>query len=279
MFEAKLNDQTRRLLLMGFGRFPPDEQLSNALVLYDIDESVWTPKWIRRLDDSDIPARLREIDLQAKNFHPDHAYVADVFPDRDGLEVAVAFQCHLTLCLLRIYSLDPKDSEPLFSLWHDGNILDFLWLESSRQLIVAALDGTGFWNQRGHAECDSGDHPHVFFSLRPALNQPREQWMDTTGRPQGPGLMWHRALMPPIEAQQVAFANFWTPYPPNDTGDAFGISLTLNDDPEKGFSLIVDAEGNETPSNRQPSNPWQANPPFDCMKVRLGELPGVVSEP
>jgi serine/threonine protein kinase len=276
MFQATLNGQSRRWLAMAFGQFPPEPRLGNAVVLYDVDASLQEPEWIRRLEEHDIPQRVRDAALAATHFHAEIAFKAEIFNEYQGPELVVVFQSHKSLCLLRIYALDSKDSEPLFSLWHDGNILDFLWLESSRQLIVAALDGTGFWNERGHPECDSGDHPRVLFSLRPALGQPREQWMNTTGKPQGPFLMWHRALLPPIEAQQLAFANFSTPYPPNDTGDAFGISLTFEDDPEKGFSLIIDAEGNEIPSNRQPSNPWQANPPFDCMKVRLGELPGVV---
>ncbi len=272
MFDAEIEGRNRRLLAMAFNDYSAEPRLSHSLVMYDVDESADEPVWQAAIKEDDIPVHLRDEGFLATHFHPDWIILEEVFQDNPGPEIISSFQSTGSQCVLRIYSVDPKRTDPLCEFWHDGNLNACAWMSKHRLLVLAGVNGECFWKERGYPDCPVSHHPNIILGLSPQLGMPMRQSVTANMVPPKP-VQWYQALLPPEEADLVGVLSFSVPFAPYDNGDHLRITLVDRVNHDRSFNMIIDHHGMEVPTDHSPSNGWRVHPLTDVMKYHLGPLP------
>jgi hypothetical protein len=97
------------------------------------------------------------------------AFVADIFPDCPGVEIAVVHRCfERTHSAIQDYD---TRGEKLYQVWADVDVANMLWEPETRTLVVAGRNGEHFlWERDRGVTAGSGSHPLVVFGLQPEPN-------------------------------------------------------------------------------------------------------------
>lgn len=278
LFDATIHGRTHAWLGLAFNLCDSDPAFSKSLVLYDLDTGTDSPALIRSLRESDLPEHVRARGFPPSRFHPEWMMVADLFADHEGDELVTAFQCDHSECCFAVYSLHADEPDPLYMFWHDGNILGAWWMPKHQQLVLAALDGEGFWKDRGFPQCQVLDHPCVIFAVQPSRALDPHTWIQSDSDDQATGMRWYKALMRPEEASLLKWTGFNGPEPPWDAGDCVTVSFSVATAPEKGLGITLSAAGEEVPDTRTLSNGWLVSPPpLDATDIKLLEMPALTN--
>ncbi len=122
-----------------------------------------------------------------------NATLADVFPDRPGVEI-VASHAHRVrgACCIRVYDLA---GTVLYEVWHYGHIYDLRWLSGPKLLVLLGVNSEALWKFRGHPEAHM-EWPVVVLAVRPEVGT-RAGWITTPSHAGDSPPHWYRCVMPP----------------------------------------------------------------------------------
>ncbi len=155
---------------------------SVALLLFDLHGDWSAPRRIRGVHDDEVPESpllpQRPFERRGDLFDVRVVKAIDVFPEHPGQELIVAhLHANEPVCVLRIYDLDLNI---LYEAWHYGHFTaSIVWDARSGLLLLPGLNAECVAVERG-IDVTTSIHPQVGMALRPALGQPRGQWIRTT---------------------------------------------------------------------------------------------------
>lgn len=177
-----------RLVVVGFGAKQPKPELT-AFNAFDPETPLWTSGF--RGDRFIAPPREGYDDIPLHFFL--NAIVADVFPERPGVEI-VASHPHKVrgACCIRIYDLA---GTVLYETWHYGYIYDFRWLSGPGTLVMLGVNSEALWKERGWPDAVM-TWPVVVFAVRPEAGA-KTGWITTPSHPGDLDPLWYRCVMPP----------------------------------------------------------------------------------
>jgi hypothetical protein len=268
------------LALLGFHRIT-DHPLRSKLCMFDITGARDVPIWSAQVETADLPASLLDRKFKGEQQFPARVLVGDIFPERSGLEIAVAFQdITTTHGPLRIYDLQ---GELLYQVWLDAQVNSLYWMSGPRLLVMAGNDGKGFWADRGY-EGDFTAHPRVVFAVKPEVGFCSGEYLlespgDTPLHP-----AWYKCLWPPelVEDYTCGIQLLVAPVRA-DARSSVGASIEcLGSDhslPEAALSITINEHG--LADYRQLSNNfivYQDRLP-DPNELLLRDLPPLIRKP
>lgn len=237
------SDPERRLIALQYG-FNAAPDRAGQLQVYDINTSLDEPLWSWRVREEHIPPELLEQGMTAEQFNPQLVWSFDVFPKADGVaknEVLCQFAHNMnSRRMLAIFSLE---GELLYSVWHDGSLLDCYWAAKEELLIVASEDWSLWPTEAG---CPETHLPRLcLFALRPTRGAIQRKmisgadvdpsgelvwyrWLSVCTGPEG----WNQGLSRPLIGERRAIANY---------------ALNLSETPMIFMSWQIDASGERVP--------------------------------
>jgi serine/threonine protein kinase len=220
-----------------YGSSQGDAQLDGQLCVWDANdptELLWATKPTAPYIIA--PAGL---DRPTDRYPVGAMLIADIFPERPGLEIVV---CHIHTydpTAIRVYDLA---GNILFETWRWGSADSIYWLEDPGYLIFQGCDNTAPWSELGYPEIKYR-WPVAFFAIKPILGQ-KLGWINGPAASPDADPVWQRYLLPPVAMDYLAAVKFTSSVLENSSAiDRFGITLTLR---EGRGSLIftLDRHGN-----------------------------------
>ena len=148
-------------------------------------------------------------------------------------------------------------------------------------LVLAGLNGSAYWPQRGHPDVRF-PHASVVFAIRPELGFIAREYLAELPGDDSLSPVWYRCLLPPKMSDVFAISRLSRPGSKHDPGRAvvFGVhTRSAFDDNGAGFSWVLDEFGQFAPGSlalNDVYNIHQSELP-DPSEVYLGELPPIVS--
>lgn len=243
-----------KIALVGVAAAPLNP-LPGGLYAFDINGPYDKPLWSARLAESDLPDGLRQRRLTGGEFGPHYISLHDVFPDNPGDEIITVYKCHLSHCVLCIYSLDGR---LLYQMWQDGGIYSSYWLADASLLICNARDEPAkeAAQKRGNLErpiC------HVILAVRPIKSMIRKDYLtpdaaDPALRPE-----WYKYLWPLGSNTLVFDAYISAPYRLNDRESFAKVSINVEQPGAGGLDFIIDNRGREVVSRRVTADNYNAD--------------------
>ncbi|HUU95629.1 MAG TPA: hypothetical protein VM487_07805 [Phycisphaerae bacterium] len=224
-------------------------QLRGALCAFDAEGDIENPVWKRRVKTDDILPSLRDLrHATAQEFHFQHAWVFDVFPEQAGEEVVAVFaRGSYSQRVIQIYDLS---GELLYQVWHDGSVHSCYWMSDARLLVFA---GDAHWPYHDAHGSLLGDKVKdlVVFALRPALGFiARDDYLDYTSSKPGDDRLdpaWYLRLdLPswPEDAVEVAERIMLRPPgPTNDPGRCVDCVVHVDDRVRANVAWVINEFG------------------------------------
>ncbi len=231
------------LVLIGWD-MNADHPHAGRLCAYDPREP-HSPVWVRGVGDVDLAQPTPSPDGYPNAFRLGLAHRADVFPQRDGEEIIAVFIHHpWSPSAILVYD---AAGEPLYEVWHDGQLADLRWLPGPRLLVATGancdqrLDDLGYPPPRDAAGEPGAVWPEVVFAVEPSEGAK----LGFLRTPDGIGdvpAAWYRFILPPDASAAFAGSPRLAPPPPNFDRDRH-VRLTLTAPSGAGVALVVDESG------------------------------------
>lgn len=275
-------------VLIGFRPLGKPEY-AGQLRLYDLRaKDLDAPVWSRKLDDLDLPEKIRASKHTAEQFGPVHIWLYDVFPETEtprSYEIVCVFYHRLySWAALCVYDLN---GELLQRIWHDGCLRDCYWMARSDLLVLAGQNQEISAHERGCQDSTDPAEMPVIFAIRAERGLIQTVLLDSTTAGQGGELAWYKWLNTcPIP--QVDWS--WNLESPLLADPACAVGYSLNFEIESGskpqtiggINWCIDADGNTIPGtlaapsyrllrNLYPEVPLPAPEKFDFQNDPPGQ--------
>lgn len=176
----------RRLAVMTFRPSLADPKLAGRLCVFDVDGDLEQPIWTAGIDDEWALPDPHCRAYKPAQFGSLALWILDIFPDRPGPEVLVAFANHYSQRILRIYDLAGR---LLWQAWHEGGVWG-AWSPPGTGLLVLAGENAEAWYDQRRIPADAlpppganDRYPCVVFAIRPRPGFIAHDWIRTPDRP------------------------------------------------------------------------------------------------
>ncbi len=264
-----------RLILAGFDA--ESDEHAGSLIAWK-DGALGRPLWTDRPSQADVPAgsgRLGPFSADG-SFGFVFGDLGNFIDDREsaGDEILACF-AHTpgSIACIRIYD---GAGRRLREFWHDGQFSTWHWSDSRRMLVLAGVDGSATWSERGFPEGGRA-FPIVVLGVEPNSFDSRPRWLEGLSTPDGAaierGAAWSRCLLPPSVYPSLERMRLKLRESARSKADSF-VTLTLIGAEGGGVRFEISADGAQLGA-AVPTSAWvgsSSGSPAEAM--RLGEAPG-----
>jgi serine/threonine protein kinase len=273
----------RRLAILGFSLAVGASPFTNSLCAYDVEGDLCDPLWERHIEDEDVPVVLRkDRGYLGASFRVALGTMADVFPGDEfpGNEIVAVHQHESTThSAIRVYDFQ---GNLLYQIWVDTDVKSVYWMADARLLILAGLNGSAYWRERGYSVKVA--HPTVVFAIRPTLGFITREYLSETPSEDQLSPAWLKCLLPPKMSDVFGPTQFSVSRPALEYDATRMVQFSVHghewsDENRPSSNWVLNEHGRVVPGSRTATDfykIYQSELP-KLSDVYLGDLPPVVS--
>ena len=265
----------RRLAVLAFAGAYGASPHPNSLCVYDVDGNLDIPLWERHIEDGDIPDSIRESrGFVGREFGAAYGVVEDVFADPVGKEIIAVYRHNRTThSAVRVYGLQ---GAILYQVWVDASITGVYWMSSARLLVLAGVNGSAYWPQRGYPNVRF-PHPSVVFAIRLEVGFIAREYLSELPGDDLLSPVWYKCLLPPKMSDEFNLS----PKRPSRPGEKYdpgrSVEIALHahvtfDGRLAGFGWVLDEFGKVIEGSLVPNDLYQLNLSKLPTRARLASV-------